>query len=434
MRTIFTIIALFSVATLFAQPPVAEGREPSRCPMWPSATAEEAANPDLATTHRYYARAGEWTEVDGGYRTTFTRPFAWANRRTILRLESAPRGYEVLVNGHRAGFAPNGNTPTEFDVTKLAVEGRNTLEIKLCDASYNAPVEAWKEGAEQPAPARAWLMSPPTMRVRDVAVKCSMTGEESAIAEFAAVVCSGALNARTTRFSYELLNPAGEVVTAGNGDMTLELRGEDTLRFATRIPVTDLWSVEQPNLHTLRIRTIHEGRNVEFSEVKIGLRDVGTAEGDMFLNGSRTPLKMVAIDAREADADRLHELRDQGVNCVMFNTGELPDEVLSRCDAVGMMVIAQVPIDSRHSGESRLKGGNPSNNPAWSETYVDRALTTYHTTKRHASVVAFSLARESQNGIALYEAYLALKGMKDSRPVIYLEADGEWNNDALTFE
>ena len=88
-------------------------------------------------------------------------------------------------------------------------------------------------------------------------------------------------------------------------------------------------------------------------------------------------------------------------------------------------------IDTRSSGESRRIGGNPSNDPAWQGAYVERAENSYHTSKRHPSVVAFSLATKSANGINLYESYLNMKKFSDTRPFIYPDAAGEWNSDGL---
>ena len=67
----------------------------------------------------------------------------------------------------------------------------------------------------------------------------------------------------------------------------------------------------------------------------------------------------------------------------------------------GLYVIAQAPIDTRRSGDSRRRGGNPSNAPEWLGAYLERTENSYHTTKRHPSVVAFSLAVKSSNGIKL---------------------------------
>lgn len=93
--------------------------------------------------------------------------------------------------------------------------------------------------------------------------------------------------------------------------------------------------------------------------------------------------------------------------------------------------MAQAPIDTRRSGESRRKGGNPSNDPEWQPAYLERTENSYHTTKRHPSVVAFALATQSANGINLYESYLNMKRFGDSRPFIYPDAGGEWDSDKL---
>lgn len=73
----------------------------------------------------------------------------------------------------------------------------------------------------------------------------------------------------------------------------------------------------------------------------------------------------------------------------------------------------------------------PSNDPQWLDAYLDRTQQHYHAVKRHPSIVAFSLARESANGINLYESYLRLKELEPDRPVIYTESGGEWNSDRL---
>ena len=62
---------------------------------------------------------------------------------------------------------------------------------------------------------------------------------------------------------------------------------------------------------------------------------------------------------------------------------------------------------------------------------IARIEESYHTTKLHPCVVAFSLAEDSANGINLYEGYLHLKGLEKERPVLYPDAGGEWNSDKL---
>ncbi|MBR5822193.1 MAG: hypothetical protein IKY51_05025, partial [Alistipes sp.] len=86
------------------------------------------------------------------------------------------------------------------------------------------------------------------------------------------------------------------------------------------------------------------------------------------------------------------------------------------------------PINSSKAGESRKRGGNPSNDPKWRKEYVERTTQMINTTKRHPSVAAYYLADDSANGICLYESYLAAKRITDI-PVFYDGGGKEWNSD-----
>jgi beta-galactosidase len=91
--------------------------------------------------------------------------------------------------------------------------------------------------------------------------------------------------------------------------------------------------------------------------------------------------------------------------------------------------VAQVPVDTSRSGDSRRVGGNESNNPEWKSAFIERADATWRTTNSFACVVGYALANNSANGICLYESYLYLKSLEHKRPIIYPSAGGEWNND-----
>lgn len=113
----------------------------------------------------------------------------------------------------------------------------------------------------------------------------------------------------------------------------------------------------------------------------------------------------------------------------------MPESLLNFCDVQGLYVIAQAPIDTRRSGESAPQGrGIRPTTPNGSRPYLERTENSYHTTKRHPSVVAFALATQSANGINLYESYLNMKRFGDSRPFIYPDAGGEWDSDKLALE
>lgn len=434
MRSIFSIIALFSLCGTSAQEYTPTyGRELPRGEVLAYPTAQEATAAD-GGDNRYFTRLTEWTRDGNVFSTPFTMPFGWANRQVLFYLEWASTDYEIRVNGRTVARNADANVPAEFNITRQAREGRNTLEIVVATPSAVAPLESWKE---TPAPAigPAWLMSQPTMRIRDVLVKTwrSNDADERAIAEVGIVVKSDALNERTSRIWYELLTPTGETAAAGHADLTLDMRREDTVRLLARIPDNLLWSPELPTQYTLRLKTQHEGRYSEYQEYRLGFRTVEMKEGALFVNGRPAALRVREVPAT-IDRNEIAALREQGYNTFKLLPGPVPPSFYDICDVQGVYVIAQAPVDTRRSGESRRKGGNPSNDPAWRQAFIERAENSYHTSKRHPSVIAFSLAAQSANGTNLYESYLKMKQQDEARPFIYPDAGGEWNSDRLTVE
>lgn len=434
MRRILSTIALFSCCTLAAQEYIPTyGRELPRGELLSYPTAQEAAAAD-GSDNKYFTRLTEWAQQGDNFTTDFTVPFAWANRQVLFHLGWASADYEIRVNGNAVAYNSDCNAPAEFNLTRYAKEGRNTLEVVLGTPSKVARLESWKN-SNMPAIGSAWIMSQPTLRVRDILTKAWRSTEESdtVMAEIGLVVKSEALNPRTSRIHYELLTPAGKTSATGYKDITLDMRGEDTLRFLARIPDSLLWSPERPARFVLRAKTQHEGRYLEYIEVPLGLRTIGVNNGQLAVNGNPVALRVREVPA-QASADEIATLRKEGYNTLKLLPGPVSPTLYDTCDTMGVYVIAQAPIDTRNSGTSRRIGGNPSNDPQWQGAYIERAADSYHTSKRHPSVIAFSLATQSANGINLYESYLNMKKFGDPRPFIYPDAAGEWNSDKLEMQ
>ena len=249
MRIFLTFWLLFSCTTLLAQPHTpTENRELSRGYLMPYASAADAATG--AANHRYGALIEEWSLNGNTFTADFTVPFAWTNRQVIVRVESASAPYEVCINGRSVAYNADPNTPSDFLITKEVKEGRNRIELRLEGENPLRAIEGWKRGNTTPAIGRVTVFSSPTMGIRDVLVRTAMSEEpHRANAEFGVIVKSYALNPRTVRIYYDLLTPQGEPVAQGHSDLTLRMRGEDTIRFMASIPDTLLWSTTKPQHH-----------------------------------------------------------------------------------------------------------------------------------------------------------------------------------------
>ncbi len=441
MKRFLSIIALvFAVGALSAQEYdspeyVSLGRELPRSKTLPYPTAEEAqALGSGAVASKYLRPVTGWTRTDEPDATVFTSkyviPFVWLSRQAILYVDEASGAYEVIINGQKVGYAANAFTPAEFNITKASKEDVNTISIRILKDHWSRRMEDFVETRE-PRVGETYVISQPTIRVRDVVHNTDVDlKSEYANVEVGLIVKTESLNPKTARIHYELIAPDTTVVTQGYKDVTLGMRGEDTVKFMARIPYVLTWCADMPVRYRLNIKTQIEGRYAEYQSRMIGFRDIDINEdGDFMINGIKTELFYRDFDPLKVTEKDIIAARVLKYNALRFKMGAVPQNVYRMCDSLGMYVIAQIPINTSKSGLSRRIGGNPSNDPKWKAAYLDRAETAYRTTCGQASVIGYVMAEESSNGINLYETYLRLKALERKRPILYIEAAGEWNSD-----
>ena len=442
MKRIISIIALMlsAVGTLSAQEYdspeyVSLGREMARSKTVPYPTAEEAqALGAGAVASKFLRPVTKWTRTEEADAVVFTSkyviPFVWLSRQAILYVDEASGAYEVLINGKKVGYAANAYTPAEFNITKVSKEETNTISIRVLKEHWSQTMECYVQNRE-PRIGEVYVMSQPMLRVRDVVHTTHVDmRSENALVEVGMVVKTETLNPKKARIHYELIAPDTTVVTNGYKDVTLGMREEDTIKFMANIPYVYTWCADMPVRYRLNIKTQIEGRYVEYQSHMLGFRTVETNEaGDFLINGIKTELFYRDMDPLKITDKDIIAARVLKYNALRFDMGAVPQNVYRMCDSLGMYVIAQVPINTNKSGISRRLGGNPTNDPKWKQAYLDRVETTYRTTRGQACVIGYVMAEDSANGINLYESYLWLKSLEPTRPVLYIQAGGEWNSD-----
>lgn len=388
---------------------------------------EAMAKEGTMERQRYMQPIEEWVEVDGVLRGEFTFPFSWLERQVFIRVEGTAQPYELFINGKRAGGSTNGFVAAEYNITKISKEDKNRVELRLLGGDDIALIECFEKAAPRPV---AYIISQPRVRVRDIAYRTNIDfGVVNA--DFSVVMHNETLGKKVSRLYYELYLNDTLRLDAGMRDVELGMYGVDTMRFGAPVPDSVLWSRESPTRLTLRLKNRIEGRDVEFYNVAVALRELEYEEGRFAVNNKACDMAWCELSPNTTIME-LEQLYNNGTRAVRFTAGAVKDEVLSFCDAKGIYVAITAPINSSKAGESRKLGGNPSNNPKWRKEYVDRTTQMIHTTKRHPSVVAYYLADDSSNGICLYESYLAAKAITDI-PVFYDDGGKEWNSDNREF-
>ena len=400
------------------------GIEPARTHITPYNNMMTAIKGN-ASLSPYMAIVEEPTRSEGGATATFTThyamPVAWLNRQVILRVGYASSAYTLYVNGREVGFAPSGVMGAEFNITKASKEGRNevslVLDKSLIANKLYAPKELLVENIE--------IFTQPTIRVRDIAVDVTLNEQGEGVAEFAIPVKCDALNRKEMRLHYALRLNDTTVVAEGYREMALDMRREDTLRFACVVPAKALWSAQNPTLLRLDLESRIDNRIAECVSHKVGLRQVALRNGKLLINN-----EIVAPNLAEWEAIKsLDEAKKLGYNGIIITLDRNAEKVIAECAARGIYVVVRTPIDTTLLGDDIRRGGNPSNNPQWSESYLWSNAHAYHSAKWSPAVIGHAIAKGKTSGVNIYDTYLMLKSLAPDHLVIYEGAKGEWATD-----
>lgn len=397
--------------------------ESYRTRLLPYPTAE-AAHQGGVTPNRYLQIIDEWQDVDGVLCGEFTYPFSWLERQIFVRIEGCMMPYELYVNGKCAGEATNGFVAKEINITKLSKEDKNKIELRFKDIGRMRDIECFERSAVRPI---VYIISQPRVRVRDVSWRTNIGKGGVVNADFNVVMRNETLGDKTSRLYYELFLNDTLRLTGGSVDVALGMYGVDTMRFGAPVPDSVLWSSETPTRLSMRLKNRIGGRDVEFYEFDMSLREMHYSHGMHYINNVELNVSWHEMSPF-VTLEQLEDVYESGVRAIRFTAGSVRDELLEFCDAHGIYVAVTAPINSSLSGSSRKRGGNPSNKPSWRDEYVQRIVSTIFTTKRYPCVIAYYLADDSANGICLYEGYLAAKAITDT-PILYEDGGMEWNSD-----
>lgn len=369
----------------------------------------------------------ESVEEGKKYTTRFKRNYKLDDKEVILRIEGATGAISVEVNGQEIGYSASGNTRSEFDLTKRLKENNNTISI-VVHRDYAARAIETATTETDLKFARATILTPPRVAVTDIIAETKFSKSGDGTLKLGVVMQSYLLNSKVYEIYYEVYSPEGELVANASKELTTRMLSRDTVDFFTRVPRAKKWSPEEPNLYRVVVYTKHQKRFKEFTTAHIGFRTVeANDKGEVLLNGKALDIKgtqLTYTTAEETSAE-IQRLKGEGYNLI-FTPRPQSDELYGLCDKLGMLVCSSADISCPDKDAKTTL----SNNPEWKSTYLWRTESMYHCTKLHPSVIMFSLGYKAQNGICLYESYLAMKAIEnETRPFVYPDAAGEWNSD-----
>jgi beta-galactosidase len=343
----------------------------------------------------------------GDYRRHFELPADWSGaERVVLRFDGVESLFRVWVNGAEIGSASGSRLAHEFDVTSSVRPGDNVVAVRVHQWSAASYVEDqdqwWLPGIFRDVT----LIARPAGGIEDLWLRAGFDDGQGRIEpEVTADRAAFPITLRLPELGIEQVWQSAADVTAFDAG------------------AVEPWSAEQPRLYDVTVSTAAES-----IALRVGFRSV-EIRGDRFLvNGRRVvfhgmnrheahPERGRVFDEEHARAD-LARMKRFNVNAIRTSHYPPHPRLLDLADELGFWVVLECDLET-HGFDDLGWAGNPSDDPAWHEAYLDRIQRTVERDKNHASVVMWSLGNEAGTGGNLAAMSAWVHARDAGRPVHY---------------
>ncbi len=376
----------------------------------------------------------------GHYRRSFE--YRAALEKTYLIFDGVDSAFYVYLNDEFAGYSQVSHSSSEFDVSSLIKDGKNTIDVIVVKWSDGTYLEDQDKFRMSGIFRDVYLLSRPEGHVRDFKTETSISKGSANLT----VSIEGNTKARIS-----LYDDSGTLIESSCCSDTLALK----------IPHARLWSAEDPYLYNLVIETENEK-----IEKRIGLREISIKNSVFLINGR--PVKLKGVNRHDSDpvtgytisSEQLEKdlllMKKHNINAI--RTSHYPNAPFAYdlYDKYGFYVVAEADLEAHgnvfhntRSREIRTKWEDPAQlyfeSPAFGRMMADkrfekaveeRVMLNYEQQKNATSAVIWSLGNESGWGPNLYRALRMLKEKDKTRPVqyessIYVDPSNDTPTDAL---
>ncbi len=322
-----------------------------------------------------------------------------AEKDIKLVFEGVDSCFYLYINNRFAAYSQVSHMTSEISVNEYLHAGVNNIKVlvlKWCDGTY---LEDQDKIRSSGIIREVYLLLRDKVHLTDLYIRAIPSADFSSADFTAELDTNGKVDA-----DWEILSPDGKKVAGG----TVTVDGKATLSAAIDAPA--LWSDETPSLYVL---CLHIG--TEYIRQEFGVRRFEIKGKVVYINGKKVKAKGINRHDSHPQLGSAtpmeHMLRDLYIlkanNINMVRTSHYPNDprFYELCDRLGFYVCDETDIEThgmRTAGfyESYTQSWDHlTNNPEWSEAYLDRAERMFERDKNHACVLMWSVGNESGTGL-----------------------------------
>jgi beta-galactosidase len=340
---------------------------------------------DATDNETGYRRSASW------YKKNLVISDIDTNKVYQLYFEGSNITTKVYVNGKEAGGHIGGYIGFTIDITKFITVGNNEVLVRV-DNSYNIEIIPSQKsdffifgGITRDV----WLVSKSQTNIDNIKITTPKVSEKTAKLLVEANVKS-TTNISSLSYSAQLKNPKGKVVASKKG----VFNGAQAFINFDQIKNPELWDINQPNLYTVSVVLLENGKVKDKIEDKVGFRWFEFKEnGPFYLNGKRVLIRgthrheehagVGAAMSNEQHRKDMESIKEMGANFVRLAHYPQDPEVYKACDELGLLVWDELPW---------CRGG--VGNEVWQANTKNMLNEMIQQNFNHPSIIIWSLGNE----------------------------------------
>ena len=225
-------------------------------------SVEGTLSPDKASCTGYLPGGIGW------YRKSFTVPDSEKSKKVFIYFEGVYNHSEVFINGVSVGKRPNGYVSFMYDLTPYLKIGQENLLSVRVDHSLERD-SRWYPGSGIYRDVYLVYASPVHLDLWGVYFKANSIGQKKADVSVETTINNELSVGAEVQILHEIIDPlSGKVVANASKKQAIEADKKTTLAQMMAIPNPKRWSLEQPNLYTLKTIVKQNGTIIDQNDRK----------------------------------------------------------------------------------------------------------------------------------------------------------------------
>lgn len=346
----------------------------------------------------------------GWYRNTLNISQSRQNEKVYLYFEGVYNYSEVYVNGHLLGKRPNGYVSFMYDATPYIQYGKDNVVAVRVDHSQSAD-SRWYTGSG--IYRNVWLVYSNPIHIAQWGVYAypkSATSKQ-AVLSVEAEIENETPNKAGLTVQTELLSPDGIIVAKDSKKLQTVANQKSKAVFELKVNNPQLWSLDAPNLYTLKTTVLKDGKVIDKTSTTTGFRTLTFDPNKGFaLNGEWMKVKGVCLHhdggvlgsavPRDVWKRRLLTLKSIGCNAIRTSHNPQSPDLYDLCDQLGLLVLDEASDEWEYPKRKWIEGwnvgtpgfqGNYEFFKEWAETDMADIV---RRDRNHTSVFAWSIVNE----------------------------------------